>query len=46
MTTAATPAAVAAYPAVRRRLDRDDILMRGGLLLLIAWMLVSLVLPL
>jgi len=49
VTTAATPAATAppaAYPAVRRRLDRDDILMRGGLLLLIAWMLVTLVLPL
>jgi iron(III) transport system permease protein len=35
-----------AYPAVRRRLDRDDLLMRGGLVLLIAWMLVALVLPL
>ncbi len=49
MTTAAPPAGVAspaAYPAVRRRLDRDDILMRGGLVLLIGWMLVTLVLPL
>jgi len=49
VTTAASAAGAkspAAYPAVRRRLDRDDILMRGGLLLLIGWMLVSLVLPL
>ena len=45
MTTAATPAATAAAP-VRRRLDRDDILMRAALVLLIVWMLVTLVLPL
>ncbi len=45
MTTAAA-AASAAPPAVRRRLDRDDIVMRAGLVLLIGWMLVTLVLPL
>ena len=45
MTSAATPAAKD-YPVVRRRLDRDDILMRAGLVLLIGWMLVTLVLPL
>ena len=33
-------------PAVRRRLDRDDIVMRAGLCLLIGWMLVALILPL
>jgi len=36
----------ATLPAVRRRLDRDDWLMRGGLVLLIGWMGVTLVLPL
>jgi iron(III) transport system permease protein len=49
MTTALTPgasAATTAIPAARRRLDRDDILMRAGLLLLVGWMLVTLVLPL
>jgi iron(III) transport system permease protein len=45
VTAAAAPAA-ASLPAVRRRLDRDDLLMRAGLCLLIAWMLVTLVLPL
>jgi iron(III) transport system permease protein len=39
-------AAAAALPAVRRRLDRDDWLMRGGLVLLIGWLVVTLVLPL
>jgi iron(III) transport system permease protein len=33
-------------PATRRRLDRDDLLMRGGICLLVGWMLVTLVLPL
>ena len=48
VTTAAAPAqtAATAYAPVRRRLDRDDILMRAGLLLLIGWMFVTLVLPL
>ena len=45
MTTAAAPAATPAAP-VRRRLDRDDIVMRAALVLLILWMLVTLVLPL
>ncbi len=46
-TVAPTAAAAgAAYPATRRRLDRDDLLMRGGICLLIGWMLVTLVLPL
>ena len=45
MTTAAAPAATPAAP-VRRRLDRDDIVMRAALVLLIIWMLVTLVLPL
>ena len=44
MTTAAASATPAA--PVRRRLDRDDILMRAALVLLILWMLVTLVLPL
>jgi len=43
VTAAAAPAA---FPAMRRRLDRDDLLMRGGICLLIGWMLVTLVLPL
>ncbi|HVN36274.1 MAG TPA: putative 2-aminoethylphosphonate ABC transporter permease subunit, partial [Casimicrobiaceae bacterium] len=33
-------------PVARRRLDRDDILMRAGVCLLIAWLGVMLVLPL
>ncbi len=45
MTSAAAPSA-AALPATRRRLDRDDVLMRAGILLLIGWMLITLVLPL
>jgi iron(III) transport system permease protein len=43
--TATAPPHAAAAP-LRRRLDRDDWLMRGGLVLLVAWMLVTLVLPL
>jgi iron(III) transport system permease protein len=45
MTSAAAPA-TASLPVTRRRLDRDDLLMRGGICLLIGWMLVTLVLPL
>jgi len=45
VTAAAVPVA-ATLPVVRRRLDRDDVTMRAGLCLLIAWMLVTLVLPL
>jgi iron(III) transport system permease protein len=45
VTTAAAPS-VATYPPARRRLDRDDVLMRVGICLLIGWMLVTLVLPL
>ena len=45
MTEVALPSA-ASLPATRRRLDRDDLLMRGGICLLIGWMLVTLVLPL
>ena len=33
-------------PPTRRRLDRDDILMRAGICLLIGWLLVTLILPL
>ena len=45
---AASPVAAAALPAplARRTLDRDDLLMRIGVCLLIGWMLVTLVLPL
>lgn len=45
MTATTAPIAVAA-PVARRRLDRDDLLMRGGICLLVAWLLVTLVLPL
>ncbi len=45
MTAAAAPSAAVAGPT-RRRLDRDDILMRLGICLLIAWLLVALALPL
>jgi iron(III) transport system permease protein len=44
--TTVVTSTTAALPAVRRRLDRDDIAMRAGLVLLIGWMLVTLVLPL
>ena len=37
---------VASAPPTRRRLVRDDLLMRLGICLLIAWMLLTLVLPL
>ncbi len=54
MTAAAAPAAAspaalpaaASFPATRRRIDRDDILMRLGICLLVGWMMVTLVLPL
>ena len=42
---AAAPVA-ASIRATRRRLDRDDVLMRLGICLLIGWMLITLVLPL
>jgi len=42
---AAAPAGVA-MPVVRRRLDRDDLMMRAGICLLIAWLLITLALPL
>ena len=45
MTGASIPAPADGAPT-RRRLDRDDILMRAGIVLLIIWMLVTLVLPL
>jgi len=45
VTTAAAPV-VASLPVARRRLDRDDVLMRLGICLLIGWMLVTLLLPL
>ncbi len=45
MTTAVAPSA-ASFPATRRRLDRDDVLMRVGICLFIGWMLITLVLPL
>jgi len=43
---AAAATATASFPATRRRLDRDDLLMRGGICLLIGWLLITLVLPL
>ena len=46
MTAATASVAAASAPAARRRLDRDDVLMRAGICLLILWMLVTLVLPL
>jgi iron(III) transport system permease protein len=45
VTSAVAPVS-ASFPAARRRLDRDDLLMRLGICLLIGWMLVTLVLPL
>ena len=33
-------------PPTRRKLDRDDLLMRGGICLFIVWMLLTLILPL
>ncbi len=46
MSAVASAPADAPAPPTRRRLDRDDILMRAGICLLIGWMLVTLVLPL
>ena len=45
MTAVAAPSAISA-PAARRGLDRDDILMRLGICLLIAWLVIALALPL
>jgi len=45
VTGAGAPGAAVAAPT-RRRLDRDDILMRAGIVLLIGWLLVTLILPL
>ncbi|MEO6623822.1 MAG: putative 2-aminoethylphosphonate ABC transporter permease subunit, partial [Burkholderiaceae bacterium] len=39
-------ATAAAMPLTRRRLDRDDVLMRLGICLFIGWMLLTLILPL
>ena len=39
-------ASLAVAPTARRRLDRDDLLMRGGVCLLILWLTVTLALPL
>jgi len=38
--------AAADAPPTRRRLDRDDLLMRGGICLLIGWLGITLILPL
>jgi iron(III) transport system permease protein len=43
--TTAAPGA-GALPATRRRLDRDDWLMRGGICLMIGWLGLTLILPL
>ncbi len=45
MTPASLPGATGALPT-RRRLDRDDLLMRAGICLLIGWLLLTLILPL
>lgn len=42
----AAPGIAAAAPVIRRRLDRDDVLMRLGIALLIAWLAFTLALPL
>ena len=44
MTQSSVNAAV--LPLTRRRLDRDDVLMRVGICVFIGWMLVTLILPL
>jgi iron(III) transport system permease protein len=44
--TGSAASSAAPPPAARRRLDRDDVLMRAGICLLIAWLLVTLLLPL
>ena len=47
MNQIAFPAALPAEPpATRRHIDRDDLMMRAGICLLIVWMLATLVLPL
>jgi iron(III) transport system permease protein len=46
VTAAAATASIAAAPTARRRLDRDDLLMRGGICLFVLWLLVTLALPL
>ena len=47
MNQVAFPAALPAeLPATRRHIDRDDLMMRAGICLLIVWMLATLVLPL
>lgn len=47
MNQIAFPAALPAeLPATRRHIDRDDLMMRAGICLLIVWMLATLVLPL
>ena len=45
MTPASPPGAAGVLPT-RRRLDRDDLLMRAGICLLIGWLLLTLILPL
>jgi iron(III) transport system permease protein len=45
VSTGQTSAAVAGAP-IRRQLDRDDLLMRAGIGLLILWLMVTLILPL
>ena len=44
--TQAVVRAVDAMPPTRRKLDRDDWLMRGGICLMIAWLGMTLILPL
>ena len=44
--TAIAASQAPAAPSARRRLDRDDVLMRLGICFLIAWMLIALALPL
>jgi iron(III) transport system permease protein len=45
VTPASLPGAAGVLPT-RRRLDRDDLLMRAGICLLIGWLLLTLILPL
>lgn len=45
MTPVSLPGAAGILPT-RRRLDRDDLLMRAGICLLIGWLLLTLILPL
>jgi iron(III) transport system permease protein len=45
VTAASAPVALVA-PIARRRLDRDDLLMRAGICLFIGWLVVTLALPL